>query len=412
MDVPREGAARKRIIRRTVYISIAVAATLLIAFGASRLKPAAPTVERGTLWFGTVKRGPMVRQVRGLGTLAPEEILFVPAVTEGRVERRFLQPGATVKPETVILELSNPQLSLEATDAEWQVKAAEASYTDLKVRLQSAKLDQTAKTAQVQSEFVQAQLKADRDSQLFERGLAPDLTLRLSKASAEELKHRFEVEKKRLDINDEMIEAQLTAQNVTIEKLRAAFQLKKKQVDDLKVKAGTDGVLQTVEVQVGQKVPPGTLLAKVVQPWRLKAELKITETQIKDVALGQLAEVDTRNGVINGRVSRIDPAAINGTVTVDVRLEGVLPPGARPDLSVDGTVELERLNDVLSGMPNVRWWEFEDHRVGFGLTTAAKTDLVKDGLTEFLFSLAPTAISPYGYMNGSEQLFGCRGRRA
>jgi HlyD family secretion protein len=199
----------------------------------------------------------------------------------------------------------------------------------------------------VQSEYVQAQLKADRDEQLAKDGLTPDLNLRLSKATAEELKHRFEIEKKRLEISDESIQAQLAAQQVQIEKLRAALELKKQQVSELKIRAGTQGVLQQMAVEVGQRVTPGTILAKVAQPWKLKAELKIPETQAKDIALGQLAEVDTRNGVIPGRVSRIDPAAVNGTVTVDVRLEGELPQGARPDLSVDGTVEIERLADVM-----------------------------------------------------------------
>jgi HlyD family secretion protein len=318
-----------------------------MTYGLSRLKPAAPSVERGAVWPDTVKRGPMILQRRGLGALVPEEILWIPAVSDGRVDKVLMRAGAAVQPNTVLIELSNPELQLAATDYEWQVKSAEAAYTDLKVQLESKKLTQRANTAQVQSEYVQAQLKADRDEQLAKDGLTPDLNLRLSKATAEELKHRFEIEKKRLEISDESIQAQLAAQQVQIEKLRAAWELKKQQVAELKIRAGTQGVLQQMAVEVGQRVTPGTILAKVAQPWKLKAELKIPETQAKDIALGQVAEVDTRNGLIPGRVSRIDPAAVNGTVTVDIRLEGELPQGARPDLSVDGTIEIERLADVM-----------------------------------------------------------------
>jgi len=347
MDVPRHGARRGRIIRRSIAAAVTLCAIAGITYALSRLKPAAPSVERGTVWPDTVKRGPLILQRRGLGALVPEEILWIPAVSDGRVDKVLLRAGAAVQPETLLIELSNPELQLAATDYEWQVKSAEAAYTDLKVQLESQKLTQRANTAQVQSEYVQAQLKADRDEQLARDGLTPDLNLRLSKATAEELKHRFEIEKKRLEISDQSIQAQLAAQRVQIQKLRAAWELKKQQVAELKIRAGTHGVLQQMAVEVGQRVTPGTILAKVAQPWKLKAELKIPETQAKDIALGQVAEVDTRNGVIPGRVSRIDPAAVNGTVTVDIRLEGELPQGARPDLSVDGTIEIERLADVM-----------------------------------------------------------------
>ena len=347
MDVPRHGARRVRIIKRSIAAVVTLCAIGGVTYGLSRLKPAAPSVERGTVWPDTVKRGPLIVHRRGLGTLVPEEILWIPAVSDGRVDKVLLRAGAAVQPNTVLIEMSNPELELAATDYDWQVKSAEATYIDLKVKLESGKLTQRAATAQVQSEYVQAQLKADRDEQLAKDGLTPDLNLRLSKATADELKHRFEIEKKRLDINDESIEAQLAAQKVQIAKLRAAWELKKQQVAELKIRAGTQGVLQQMAVEVGQRVTPGTILAKIAQPWKLKAELKIPETQAKDIALDQVAEVDTRNGVIPGRVSRIDPAAVNGTVTVDVRLEGELPAGARPDLSVDGTIEIERLADVL-----------------------------------------------------------------
>jgi HlyD family secretion protein len=247
----------------------------------------------------------------------------------------------------VLLVLSNPDLELAKNDLEWQVKQAEANYTDLKVRLESQVLDQRANLARVQSELTQAKLTKDRDEQLAKLGLKSDLEVKLSVARYQELASRFEIEKKRIEIFTESVNAQLASQRVTIEKLKAAYELKKQQVQQLIVRAGTEGVLQQMAVEVGQRVTPGTQLAKVAQPWKLKAELKIAETQAKDIAIGQVAQIDTRNGVIPGRVIRIDPAVVNGTVTVDCSLEGELPPGARPDLSVDGTVEIERLADVV-----------------------------------------------------------------
>jgi HlyD family secretion protein len=347
MDIKREGIGKKKLIRRAVLAVVAVAAIAGTTYGLSRLKPAAPNVESATLWFGTVKRGPMLRQVRGLGTLVPEEILFVPATSEGRVEKRLMLPGTNVKAGTVILELSNQELMTALNDAQWAVKAAESEYNDLKVRLNREKLEQKARTAQVQSEQVQAALTYDRDLKLFREGLTPDLTLKLSKAKAEELAGRLEIERERLAQSDDMIRAQLEAKRVNIEKLREAYTLKKKQVADLAIRAGVDGVLQDLPVQVGQRVTLGTVLAKVSQPWRLKAELKIPETQMHEIRIGMHADIDTRNGVVKGQVARIDPAAVNGTVTVDVRLMSELPAGARPDLSVDGSIEVEKLTDVL-----------------------------------------------------------------
>lgn len=348
MDVPRQGAARKKLIRRIIWIAVILITVPAITVFFSRLKPAAPSVERGTVWIDTVKRGPMKREVRGLGTLVPEEIIFVQAANEGRVEKIVLRPGVkNVTEDTVLLVLSNPDLELAAADLEWQVKQAEANYTDLKVKLATTQLDLRSSVAKVDSEYVQAKLKADRDIQLGKEGLAPDLTVRLSVATAEEAAKRDEIEKKRLEISAESAEAQLAAQKVQIEKLRAAYQLKQKQVDQLTIRAGYPGVLQQLPVEVGQRVTVGTLLAKVAQPWKLKADLKIAETQAKDIQLGQIAAIDTRNGIIPGRVWRIDPAVINGTRTVDVKLEGDLPPGAVPDLSVDGTIELERLDNVV-----------------------------------------------------------------
>jgi HlyD family secretion protein len=347
MDVPREGAAKKRMIRRVILGTAVVAAAAGLTFWLGRLQPAAVTVEAATVWPDTVKRGPLLRNVRGMGTLVPEEILFVPAASEGRVEKIHLRAGANVKANSVLLELSNPELELAASDAEWQVKAAEANYRDLKVKLESQRLDQVSNSARVQSEYSQAKLQADRDEALIKLGLKSDLEYKLTKAKAEELAGRTKIEAQRVENFAESIEAQLAAQKVEIEKLRAAWTLKKQQVAELKVRAGASGVLQQMAVEVGQKVLPGTVLAKVAQPTRLKAELKIAETQTKDILIGQSASIDTRNGLIPGRVSRIDPAAINGTVTVDITLTGALPPGARPDLSVDGTIDLERIPDAV-----------------------------------------------------------------
>jgi HlyD family secretion protein len=300
----------------------------------------------------------MIRQVRGLGTLVPEEILWIPAATDGRVARVAIRPGARVSPQTVVVVLDNPDLVLAAEDLRWQIKAAEANLADLKVKLETSRLDLRASVARVESEFVQAKLKWERDAALLKEGLTPDLTVKLSKATADELAKRYDIDVKRLEISAQSEKAQLDSQQVQIEKIRAAYDLKRKQVTELTVRAGTEGVLQQMPVEVGQRVTPGTILAKVAQPSKLKAEIRIPETQAKDVALGQPAEVDTHNGIIQGRVARIDPAALNGNVTVDIKLEGALPAGARPDLSVEGVIELERLKDVLyvqrpvAGQPN------------------------------------------------------------
>lgn len=334
-------------IKRVVWGVLAIAAIGSTTYLLGKLKPAAPTVEMATLWPDTVKRGPMLRQVRGLGTLVPEEIWQIPAIQEGRVEKRHFLPGVKVTPDTVLLELSNPELQNQLVQAEWTLKSGEATLLDLKARLDNQKLEQRSRTAQVQSEYAQAKLKYEREEALLKNGLTADITVKLAKATADELGHRYSVEQDRLKSMDDMIKAQIEAQRVEIERRRAEFQLKKEQVDKLRVRAGTVGVLKEVAVEVGQRVPMGTILARVVQPWKLKAELKIAETQAKDVTIGQLAEIDTRNGIIKGSVMRIDPAVVNGTVSVDIRLEGELPVGARPDLSVDGNIELEKLTDVL-----------------------------------------------------------------
>ncbi|MBI3667082.1 MAG: HlyD family efflux transporter periplasmic adaptor subunit [Acidobacteria bacterium] len=352
MDIPRRTARRNKIIRRIIIGAIVVAAIPLITLGLSRLKPAAPSVEGSTVWRDTVKRGPMVRQVRGLGTLMPESILWIPAITQGRVDKILVQPGTQVTPDTIIIEMSNPELENQMLAAEYDWKAADAAYTNLKVTLESARLTQQAVVTKAKSDHLQATLRAQSDEELGKLGLKPPLEVKLSEVTAENLDSQQKIEQQRLDISADSTKAQLDAQRVQVDQKKALYELKKSQVDQLKVRAGTDGVLSSLgtdvlRLEVGQQIQPGGILAKVVQPWKLKAELKIAETQAKDILLGQPAQVDTRNGIIPGHVSRIDPASVNGTVAVDVKLDGKLPQGARPDLSVDGTIELERLADVL-----------------------------------------------------------------
>ncbi len=348
MDIARPDLLERKKKRQMTWAAAGAVAVVLLTLGVSRLKPAAPTVERATVVIDTVKRGEMVREVRGLGTLVPEEIRWIPALTEARVERLVLLPGTgKVTPDSVILELSNPELEMQALDAESQARAAEARYTELKVRLQSQLLDQKAAAARVAAEAKQARLQADADAELSRNGLIAGLTLKLSQSAAEELEHRQQIEQQRLGIAGEAIEAQLRAQQAEVEQRRSQARLRRSQVEALHVRAGIDGVLQVVPVEVGQRVTPGTNLARVARPDRLKAVIRVPETQARDVVPGQRAVVDTRNGVVDARVVRVDPAVQNGTVTVDLALLGALPKGARPDLTVDGTIELERLENAL-----------------------------------------------------------------
>lgn len=349
MDIARPSVARQKRRRQILYVSIGVVLLAAVTMGLSRLKPAAPTVERSTVWIDTVKRGSVLRQVRGLGTLVPMEgsIQFLPAITEGRVEKILQLPGAQVKPDTVLLEMSNPQLSQEALDADFKLKAAEADYKNLQVSLASQVLAQKSVAAQAQSEYSQAKMQADIDTQLAKLGVISQLSQKVSNQKAEQLSTQNDIEKQRLDNSTEVLKAQLVAKAAEVEGFRALAKLKQSQVDNLRVRAGIDGVLQEQTLKIGQYVTPGTTLAKVVQPQRLKAELKIAETQAKDITMGQPASVDTHNGVIAGHVVRIDPSVVNGTVTVDVTLDGALPQGARPDLSVDGTIDLEKMENVL-----------------------------------------------------------------
>lgn len=349
MDIIREDQSEKRRKKRLFLAGGGIGVALLITLGLSRLKPAAPTVDKSAVWMDTVKRGPMNREVRGPGSLVPEAegILQISAATDARVERLMLQPGSAVTPSSVLLEMSNPELQRDALDADWQLKAAQAELINTRVRLEKELMDQQAAAATIRSDFHQAQLTAQTNDGLFKEGLVADLTLKLSKVRAEELETRNTIEEKRLAVYTDSAKAQMDVQGAKVEQLRALAQLKRTQLDALHVRAGIAGVLQELPLQVGQRVTPGTMLAKVVQPNKLKAQLKIAETQAKDVVIGQPAEIDTRNGVAVGKVSRVDPSVQNGTVTVDVAITGDLPKGARPDLSVDGKIELDRLTDVV-----------------------------------------------------------------
>ena len=349
MDKPRTGVRRRKIIRGVIVGVVLAAAIPAVTIALSRLKPAAPSVEMSTLWPGTVKRGPIVLEVRGLGTLVPEDTMLIPATTDGRVERILIRPGTPVKADSVIMTLTSQELDTALLNAEYSLKAAEADYANLKATLAKTKIDMQTVVAQVGADANTAKLKADRDAALSKEGLYSEVDAKISGVEAQQLSGRYELEQKRLTINTEAEEAQLAAQNVKVEQLRAEYNLKKSQVDQLKVRAGVDGTLQQLPMPVeeGQKVLAGTPLAKISQPSKLKAELKIAETQVKDITIGLPAVVDTRNGLIDGHVSRIDPSVLNGTVTVDVALKGPLPGAARPDLSVDGTIQLAKLDDVV-----------------------------------------------------------------
>ncbi len=349
MDIARPDLKRKRTRNRTL---LALALVLLLSaagFAVARLKPAAPSVERSTVWTDTVKRGPMVRQVRGIGTLVPREdrIRLIPAETEATVVRLRVLPGAKVNPDTVIMDLTDPQLEQELLAAELGLKAAQVEYTNIKARLRSDLMTQRAGAATVTADQTQAQKQAQTDKALYDLGVISGLTYSASQGKADELKTRGGIEAERLTVNEQAIATQLEVQQTRVDEARALLTLKQRQQQALEVRAGIAGVLVELPHQVGEHVDPGATLAKVVQPDQLKASLKIAETQARDIQLGQPAEIDTHNGVIAAEVTRIDPAVINGTVTVDAKLTGPLPLGARPDLSIDGTIDLDRLANVL-----------------------------------------------------------------
>jgi HlyD family secretion protein len=349
MDIARPSNLRRKRIRQAIYLTIGLIVIAGVSVALARLQPAAPTVEMATLWPDTVKRGPMVRQVRGLGTLVPEETRWITPVTTGRVERILLRPGTPVTPDSVIMELSNPQMEQELQDAELRVQSAEATLSNTKVQLQNDQLSQRGVVAGLEAEHGQATFEQQQNETLFKKDLISALQLKQSQNRTQQLMVRLEIAKEQLASRAESSRATLSVQQSVVDQARALLSLKREQRDGLRVRAGVSGVLQAIptEVSVGKSVGPGTDLARVADPTHLKAEIRIAETQAKDIQIGQKAEVDTRSGIIPGRVTRIDPSVQNGTRTVDVSLEGELPRGAVPDLSVDGTIELERLDNVL-----------------------------------------------------------------
>lgn len=347
MDIARPSNTKQKRMRQALVGAIIIGVVGAVTVGLGKLRPAAPTVEAATLWPDTVKRGPMVRQVRGLGTLVPEDIRWIPARTQGRVEEIVRRPGAIVEPDTIILRLSNPELEQEVEDAQLKVQAAEATLANLRVQVQNDLLQQRATAASVEADYNKAKMQAEMNQALAKDKLVSELVLRQSMLDAEQLAVRRTIAQEQLESRAESSRAQIAVQQSSVDQTRAVLELKKRQQSDLTVRAGLHGILQLVPVDVGQQLATGANLARVANPAKLKAEIKIAETQAKDVQLGQRADVDTRNGVVQGRVIRIDPSVQNGTRTVDVSLEGDLPNGAVPDLSVDGVIELERLNDVV-----------------------------------------------------------------
>ncbi len=340
----------RRLAALAVLAGLATAAVILLP----RIRPAMPVVEKSTVWIDTVQRGPMLRQVRGVGVLATEDVAWVPALTPGRVKRILVRPGTVVSADTEILELSNPELEETAVDARMQLRAAEAELKNLRVQLESQQLSQQAVEASVRSDYHQARLQADVNRELSKDGLISNVEVELSRLRSEELEARHNIEKQRLAIGETATAARLDVQQARVEQCRAQCRIKEEQLAALRVRAGLDGVLQEISVEAGQQVALGANLARVANPGRLKAEIRVPESQARDVALGQNAVVDTRNGVIRGTVSRIDPSVRNGTVTVDIALAGELPKGARPDLSVDGAIEIMRLADaVFVGRPTL-----------------------------------------------------------
>ena len=349
VDIARPSNLRRKRIRQGIYAFVAIVVVVGVSVGLSRLKPAAPTVEAATLWPDTVKRGPMIRKVQGLGTLVPEDTRWISTTTTGRVEKILLRPGTPVNPESVILELSNPQLEQEVQDAELRLQSTEAQLKNLKVQMSNDLLQQRASTASVQADYSRAQMDLEMKQTLAKDQLVSAQQLKESQINAEQLKLRAQIAQEQLASRAESSSAQLAVQQSNVDQARALLQLKQRQRDELKVRAGVSGMLQAipVEIEIGKQVGPGVDLARVADPSHLKAQIKISETQAKDIQIGQRAEIDTRSGIVPGKVTRIDPSVQNGTRTVDVSLEGELPRGAVPDLSVDGTIELERLPDVL-----------------------------------------------------------------
>jgi HlyD family secretion protein len=347
MDIQRPDQSKAKRKKRILYGAITVLGLIAITVLLARLKPAAPTVDRNLVWIDTVKKGQMLRQVRGLGTLVPEEIRWIAARTQGRVDKIILRPGALVTPDSVILMLANPDVEQAAANADSQLKAAEAELLNLKVTLQSGVLAAESVAANARADYEQWKLRAEVNEQLAKDGLISDLDRRLSAVTAEQAATRHTIEQKRYAFAQDSIAPQLAVKAAEVDRLRAQAKLRRDELDALVVRSSMNGVLQILPVEVGAQVQPGANIARVADPSRLKAEVRVAETQAKDIQIGQLASIDTRNGIVEGKVARIDPSVQNGTVLVDVSLGGELPRGARPDLSVDGTIELERLTEVV-----------------------------------------------------------------
>ncbi len=349
MDIARPEFREQKRRRQIVGVAIVVVVVAILTVLVYRLRPAAPTVERGTVWTDSVKRGSLLRQVRGIGSLVPsqESVLQIPAQTEATVLRIRMLPGSLVKPDTILMDMSNPQVEQAAVDAQLQWKAAEAEYQSQRMKLESDYMNQKAGAATVKADYTQATLQSQTDKALYDLGVISGLAYKSSKGKADELTIRNGLADQSLVSSQKAIDAQLAEQQAKVDQMRVLADLKQKQLEAMKVRAGIEGVLVELPLHVGEHVSPGAMLAKVVQPNHLMAELKVAETQARDVQIGQPASVDTHNGVIAGTVTRVDPAVQNGTVTVDVKLTGELPKGARPDLSVDGTIDLEHLENVL-----------------------------------------------------------------
>ena len=395
MDVPRPHIAKQKRKRRIMIAAGSVLGLIAITFALSRLKPAVPSVDRSTVWIDTVKRGPMVRQVRGLGTLVPEQIRWTTVNTEGRVEKIIVWPGTQVEEDTVILELSSPELEQAANDAESKAKAADAELTSLRATLERERLDQESVTARVHSEYEQAKMERQTNDQLAKNGLVSELVYKTSKVKEAELANRDEIEQKRLTFSNNSIEPQIASKQAAVDQAKQLAKLKLDQVTALHVKAGLKGVLQQLPVQIGQRVKVGDNLARVADPTKLKAQVKIAETQAKDILIDQKATIDTRNGVVEGHVIRVDPAVEQGTVTVDVGIDGNLPKGARPDLSVDGTIELERLDNVVFvGRPA---FGQENNTVGIFKLVAGTSEAVRTPV-----KLGRSSVNTIEILNGLE----------
>jgi HlyD family secretion protein len=345
VDIPRAPARRGR--KQLLYGGLAVLGLALATAGLRSLKPAAPSVDRAAVWIDSVQRGPLLIEVRGPGTLVPERVRWISAVTAGRVEKRLAEPGQEVNPDTELLELSNPDVQLEALESERQLTVAQGDRVNMRTSLETTRLNQEGNVAAAKSAYLDAKRNAEASSDLARKELISSMEASRAQDRVVELQTRYEVEEKRLAVMTAATDSQLRLQDAQVSRLRAVVDFQRERIRSMKVMAGAHGVLQELPLEVGQWAQSGAVLARLVEPGRLKAVLRIPETQAKDLTIGQPAAIDTRNGIVKGAVARIDPAVQNGTVTVDVRLEGEMPRGARPDLSVDGTIQVERLDNVL-----------------------------------------------------------------